>query len=807
MIRLLLTAFLVILFLLPVRLSLAQSRTEPDTTSAGQIITPYESYYKAPRVFLHVHFNKSRYMAGEDIWYKIYLKDAPGNSFHLPVNVYAELFDAAGRTVNRQVLLAAEGSAYAHIPLDDSLPSGKYIFRAYTNWMKNFSDSLYYEQIIDIAGLSSDSLAEAPARSARRTGYDIQFLPESGIILSDVLNHIGIKALSPGGKGTALKGTLKNGAGDAVAALETNQLGTGSFSAKFSAGASYEAVWELPDGDSLRISFPEVQAKGVLLTTQSFFPDHVAAFLVTNELSLPEISGKRFLLMVHNQGQVAIAAYMSLKENTSGKLEIPKENMLGGINHITVFDETHQPVADRMVFVQKPERFATANVRTRRIGRDSVFCEVESTGPGAEPLPADISISWLPAGTKAGDFRRTIYSTFLLEADLYGQVENPAWYFEDMNDFGRKKALDDLLLTQGWRRYEWNRILDGKIPTIVHPLEQGLSIRGRVVNSISQKGMERSQVSLFSAENSLLTSAEVEEDGSFEFPNLYLLDTSRVILSASNEKGKRGFRELKAEVTKPAYDRRPAEPVPGEMQAPDSTDTFTSIAVVSGVEMLEGVTVTGQAVKEDPFESSIYRSMNDRVVEITKDNYNQYIDVPDLLRKAFNVQVSQAGGNLSINMGRGGGQPAIIIDDMVMQDASWLTTLNIMDIEAVAVNKSGNAMLGTRGGNGSISIKTRTEGIDWGEQENISVKNILVEGFARPAEYYAPDYQVPPESDLFKEYAAVYWKPDIRTDSTGTASFGFTIPESYSDLHMRLEGISADGKLLFDDKTIHLSGN
>src|SRR3546814_10678070 len=69
-----------------------------------------------------------------------------------------------------------------------------------------------------------------------------------------------------------------------------------------------------------------------------------------------------------------------------------------------------------------------------------------------------------------------------------------------------------------------------------------------------------------------------------------------------------------------------------------------------------------------------------------------------------------------------------------MDDLTWLDGIHISEVEAVAVNKSGNSMLGQRGANGSINIKSRTQAVDWGPGRDLSVVRLLGDGFSAPVE-------------------------------------------------------------------------
>src|SRR5690606_35187408 len=150
---------------------------------------------------------------------------------------------------------------------------------------------------------------------------------------------------------------------------------------------------------------------------------------------------------------------------------------------------------------------------------------------------------------------------------------------------------------------------------------QGFTITGEVVNSISRNEMGNSQVSLFSPGNGIMTLLEVDSSGTFTLPKAFLVDSSRVIINATNAKGRSGFRELKATVTPPRYEKAaPALPPP----APAAPEHNTSLVLPAGSELLEAVTVTGRAKtpEEKAFAGDTYYSpISDRVVVITKENY------------------------------------------------------------------------------------------------------------------------------------------------------------------------------------------
>ena len=63
----------------------------------------------------------------------------------------------------------------------------------------------------------------------------------------------------------------------------------------------------------------------------------------------------------------------------------------------------------------------------------------------------------------------------LLTSELRGAVEEPGYYFARPT-YQTNLALDNLLLTQGWRRFVWQDVLAGRFGRFPFPLEQSLSV-------------------------------------------------------------------------------------------------------------------------------------------------------------------------------------------------------------------------------------------------------------------------------------------------------------------------------------------
>ena len=104
------------------------------------LTTKFRKYCEAyPREEIYVHTDRHEYIAGEDFWFGIYLFDRQSS---LPSSdskiAYFEIINSENRPVIQKRIRIDNGFGPGQIVLPDSLSSGVYTIRAYTNWMKNF---------------------------------------------------------------------------------------------------------------------------------------------------------------------------------------------------------------------------------------------------------------------------------------------------------------------------------------------------------------------------------------------------------------------------------------------------------------------------------------------------------------------------------------------------------------------------------------------------------------------------------------------------------------------------------------------
>lgn len=99
----------------------------------------------------YVHIDKDFYATGETIWFKTYLVDG---TTHRKSDrsrlVYVDLLNQADSLVARKKIYVEHLGANGDIFLDEKLEQGTYTLRAYTRYMLNEKQPLFFEKKIPI---------------------------------------------------------------------------------------------------------------------------------------------------------------------------------------------------------------------------------------------------------------------------------------------------------------------------------------------------------------------------------------------------------------------------------------------------------------------------------------------------------------------------------------------------------------------------------------------------------------------------------------------------------------------------------
>lgn len=100
---------------------------------------------------IFIHTDRDEYVAGENLWYAAYVVNRqdrePGTASR---TAYIEILNSNNIPVMQKIISIADGSGQGVFMIPDTLSSGAYIVRAYTNLMKNFPPEQCYMKCIFI---------------------------------------------------------------------------------------------------------------------------------------------------------------------------------------------------------------------------------------------------------------------------------------------------------------------------------------------------------------------------------------------------------------------------------------------------------------------------------------------------------------------------------------------------------------------------------------------------------------------------------------------------------------------------------
>ncbi len=428
---------------------------------------------------IFVHTDKNVYLPGEIVWFKIYCVD--GND-HKPLNLskvaYIELLDNSQSAIIQAKILLKNGMGDGSLYVPVTVTNGNYKLRAYTNWMKNFSPDFYFEKAITLVNpLRSPDIG---ARTAAAPSYDIQFFPEGGNLVSGIAGKVAVKAVGADGKGVDIKGAIFDNHNDTVARFSTLKFGMGSFSFTPAANNFYKASIRIGNNSPIIKDLPEVSSQGYVMTVT----DDGSAQL---NISVKTNSGDGSVYLFAHTRQLVKAAESALVNNGTAIFKINKNELGEGISHLTVFNNNKQPVCERLYFKRPVQKlFIEASADDKQYGtRKKVSVSVSAKDAAGQALNPNLSLSVYRVDSLQGVDNDDIFSYLWLNSELKGNVESAGYYLKNANA-ETDEALDNLMLTQGWRRFQWNQVLNNRRPEFAFlPEYRGHLVTAKIINTES----------------------------------------------------------------------------------------------------------------------------------------------------------------------------------------------------------------------------------------------------------------------------------------------------------------------------------
>jgi hypothetical protein len=702
--------------------------------------------------------------------------------------------------------------------------------------MRNAGEDYFFDKMITVGDPLDDknkSVPEGGLSKADLQQTDIQFFPESGSLITGVTSRVGFKATGTDGLGVPVGGYVTDSDNKRVAVISTRHAGMGNFLLLPEHGKTYTANINFADSTTKSVTLPTASREGYILSVYQTSQDSILVRIHASSLLQPSSVN----LIAQSSGQVIFASPITIKAPVTN-VWLTKTLFPSGVAQFTIFNSKNEPLNERVAFIKNPDNMqlgvnADSTIYNRR-GRVQIKLNAKDSqgaASGANFSVAVIDENKVPVDESA---ESTIFSHILLSSDLKGYIERPSYYF--ITDTGEvNRALDNLMLTQGYRRFEW-KTLPGivSIAPAFAAEKMGTSISGTVTN-LQRKTVGGAIVTLVSLNARINKTAITDVNGRFSFNSLVFADSARFAVEAKIPESTDGTIITIDTIPAMVINKKAnlAEVYIIENKLQNAADEGKP-AKLTGLHNLKEVKVKAVKVIDDDNKNAMQQGMLtqrdisvDNVIRI--ENPEQFQDIGTFLLARIpgvTIETGPTGVTRLMDMRRMPSLNAVEPKDDVSRDIGILVNGrtsgydldDIMngrvftpeDVDRIQVVRtslpakermrssfSSPTMPGDRPNTGSAGyINIILKHPAQRRQYHPGIANLMPKGYNKTREFYSPKYDRPEVSAKMPDLrTTIYWNPYVNTDANGEAIIDFYNGDGTGRYRVVIEGINADGEL------------
>ena len=458
-----------------------------------------------PQEKVYMHFDNTGYFENETMWFKAYVRRADNRkATDMSKVLYVELLNPSGDVLKTTKWpIDSLGQAYGDMKLDTLYGSGFYEVRAYTRYMTNWGVNALFSRVFPIfkAPKTEGSYKDLTIRtmlfkdrdpnnrdrsdslylkamddgiytSDLRKTISVQFYPEGGDMVVGRRSRVAVMVVDDNGRPYQGDGFVQNARGDVLAHVSTDSLGRGLFDITPDSTDLTMQMHNLKKSLKAVQTFtlPKAKAEGVALTLDAVSDD----MLVTLQAS-DRVCGRLLGYTVMNNGCITFCDTVVARPLI--EIELDRARLREGVNQLTVFDGSGRILAERMFFIC-PKPSASDSIRLTPRTQRLKPCGDVVIDISAMPH-SSLSFAAIDAASMTNGKQCNMKTWMLLSSDVKGYIANVDYYFE-ADDTEHRKAADLLMLTQGWRRYDWEMMTGLKTFEKVQPIEDHLYVFGKL---------------------------------------------------------------------------------------------------------------------------------------------------------------------------------------------------------------------------------------------------------------------------------------------------------------------------------------
>ena len=800
-----------------------------------------------PQEKVYLHFDNMGYFENETLWFKAYVtRTDNGHPSDLSKVLYVELLNPTGDVLQTlKYPIDSLGMSHGEMKLDTILGSGLYEVRAYTRYMTNWGTNAVFSRVIPVwkkpkqeADYSDLTIRPIPYHQRlpnRREPMDtlyvkvvddglythdlnktisVNFYPEGGDLIVGKRCRVAMLAVDDNGNPHKGNGFVMNEKGDVLASVQTDTLGRGCFELVPDTGKLTFQMRNLKKserGNVQYFSLPQAKTEGCTLCLDAVSDQMLATLQCTDG-----ICGNMLGYVLMHNGNIIRCD--TIKAVPLLEIEMDRQAMPEGVNQLTVFDSWGRIMAERLFFIcPKPDKADSIQVvaKTERL-KPCGKVEMElHTYPNA-----NLSFSAMDAHTMTNGKQGNMKTWMLLSSDVRGYIHNVDYYFE-ADDKKHRRDADLLMLTQGWRRYDWRLMSERYTFRKAQPIEDQFYLNGKLREYRKRNPVSNVKlyVSLYNKQGqSLLGNAVTDSLGNYAFKMPFVDGEWKMFIYTTRDMKKgekrktyyvgidrqfspspRYLTPLETEILHPL---KPNAFVRNPFAELDEEDEFIPITEKNHV--LNNVTVKA---KRRYFTNDDWRWKNEAYgKQYASLYYNADRELDNILDRGEPVPtiVGFIMGKLKTELDEYGyktrdmdRQINYIYDNGEGRGVGFLDEAKSIYI---VFNEQMSPLLGRwdiiQHPKHNIYVYIYSHRI-FSSESNKGLRRTYFQGFNQASTFKTEDYNViPPMADFRR---TIWWQPDITTDAQGKAKVEFFNNSTCEEMYISVEGMTSDGKILVNE--------
>ena len=801
-----------------------------------------------PQEKVYLHFDNTGYFENETMWFKAYVtRTDNGKPTDLSKVLYVELLNPSGDVLQTMKYpIDSLGQAYGEMKMDTILGAGYYEVRAYTRYMTNWGVNAAFSRVFpvfkapategDYSNLTISPIHHRQSLPSHRTTEDsllygntisqgisndhlntsvsVQFYPEGGNLVAGKKNRVAMLAVDDNGRAYQGNGFVTDSLGEVLVPVQTDSLGRGVFEVVPTNTSLSLQLKNLKD----KVQFyplPEAQKEGCALMIDAVSDTLLATLQCTDSLCGSPLA----YVLMHN-GNIFRCDTMCAVPLI--EIELNRDSLPEGVSQITVFDSYGRIWAERLFFRCPVPKSSDSIMITTKTPRLTPCGKVE-VELYAQPN-SNISFSAIDCATMNNGKQGNMKTWMLLSSEVRGYIHNPEYYFES-DDKEHRQSADLLMLTQGWRRYDWELMTGQREFEKIQPIEDKFYVFGKlnVYRKRNPVNNVRLEVYLYNREGQSLKGETVTDSvGNYAFAMPFVDGDwdMQIFTRKKNKKGKDKRKTYYVGIDR-QFSPTPRYITPLEasarkrllpnlflmsMEEPeDEDDVF--IPITKRDHVLQNVTVKA---KRRYFTNDDYMYKNEEFGKIYASLYynaareaDKILDMGEPLPSLSNFVYSKlnthydwTGENPQLYKGRGvqyiynNGER----DPVYPAGLTWLD--EVKSIYIVLNGKNSVTMEQMSQTNSPIFVYVYNRFVYTTESQK-GLRRTYFQGFNKPSTFQMEDYSIlPPMADFRR---TIYWNPNVKTDASGKAKVEFFNNSTCQEMYISAEGITPDGKVLVNE--------